>query len=68
MTVQVPVAKEPARAVVWVEAGARVEAEWADLLQQGQAEIASVQTAEQQSLMLPGSPAIRKAVQSVVRK
>ena len=47
--------KGPAQAGVWVEAKARVEAEWADHLRQGRAVIVSVRTAEQRLLMLPDS-------------
>ena len=45
----------PAQAGVWVEVRARVEAEWADHLQQGRAGIACALTVEQQPLMLPDS-------------
>jgi hypothetical protein len=48
-------AKGPAQAGVWVEAKAKVEAEWADHLPQGRAEIAYVRAAEQRSLTLPDS-------------
>ena len=52
-------ARDQAQAVVWVEARARVEAGWADLLQQGRAEIVSVRNAEQRSLMLQDSLVMR---------
>ena len=48
-------ARVPAQAGVWVEAKAKVEAEWADHLPQGRAEVVSVQTAEQRLLMPPDS-------------
>ena len=47
--------KGPAQDVVWVEAKARVEAGWADHLQQDRAEIVSVRNAEQRLLMLQDS-------------
>ncbi len=65
---QAQLAKGPAQAGVWVEARARVEAEWADLLPQGQAEVVSVRTAEQRLLMLPDNLVMQEAVLSVVRK
>jgi len=55
VTVQGLPARVPAQAGVWVEGKAKVEAEWADHLQQGRAEIVSVRTAEQRLLMLPDS-------------
>jgi len=61
-------AKVPAQAAVWAKARVKVEAEWVDLLQQGRAEIAYVQTAEQRPLTLPDSLVMQKAVLSVVRK
>jgi len=48
-------ARDPAQAAVWAKARVKVEAEWVDLLQQGRAEIVSVQTAELRLLMLPDS-------------
>ena len=48
MTVQVLLVKGPAQDAAWVESRARVEAEWAGRLQRDRAEVASVQTAEQQ--------------------
>jgi len=68
--VQVPLVKVPAQAEAEVRDKARVEAEaeWADHLQQGRAEVAFVRTVEQQSLILPGRLAIRKAARSVGRK
>ena len=68
VTVQVLPVKGPAQGVVWVEARAKVEAEWAGHLQQGRAEVVSVQTAEQRLFMLQGSLAMQKAVLNVVRK
>ncbi len=69
-TVQALQAGVPEQVVVWVEVKARdrVEAEWADLLQQGRAEIVSVRAAEQRLLMLSDSPVMRKAVPNVVHK
>jgi hypothetical protein len=64
--VQVLLVKGPAQDVVWDEARAEVEEEWAAHLQQGQAEIASVQTAEQLALMLLDSLVMQKAVLNVV--
>ena len=66
--VQVLAVKGPVRDVVWVEARARVEAEWEDHLQQGRAVIASVRSAEQQLLILQDSLAMQKVVRSVERK
>jgi len=68
VTVQAPAAKDRGPDEVWVEAKARVEAGWADHLQQGRAEIVSVRTAEQRPLMLQGSLAIQEAVPNVVHK
>jgi len=59
VTVQVLAAKGPVRDVVWAEARAKVEAEWAGRLQQDRAEIASVRNAEQQLLMLSDSLVMR---------
>jgi hypothetical protein len=61
-------AKVPAQAGVWVEAKARVEAEWADHLQQGRAEVVFVRAVEQRSLILLDSLVMQKVVQNVVRK
>jgi len=61
-------ARVPVQAGVWVGARARVEAEWADHLQQGRAEIVYALTVDQRSLMLPDSLVMRKAVQNVVQK
>ena len=66
MTVQGLQVRGPAQVGVWLEAKARVEAEWADHLPQGRAEVVSVQTAEQRLLMLPDSLAIHKAVRNAV--
>ena len=68
--VQARLVKAPAQDVVWGEAKvrARVEAEWADRLQQGRAEIVSAQAAVRQSLMLRDSLAIKKAVRNVEQK
>jgi len=60
--------KDRVQDVVWDEARARVEAEWAGHLQQGRAEIVSVQTAEQLPFMLPDSLVMQEAVLNVVRK
>ena len=67
-TVQDLLVKDPAQGVVWAEAKAGVEAGWEGHLQQGQAEIVSVRTAEQRSLILLDSLVIQKAVQNVERK
>jgi len=48
-------ARDPAQAGVWVDVPEAAEAGWADHLQQGRAEVVSVQTAEQRLLMLPDS-------------
>jgi hypothetical protein len=68
VTVQARLAKDPAQDVVWDAARANVKAGWAVHLQQGRAEIVSVQAVEQRSLMLSDSRVIKEAVQSVVRK
>jgi len=60
--------KGPAQDVVWGKARARVEAGWAGRLQQGRAEVVSVRTVEQRSLMLQDSLVMQRAVLSVVRK
>jgi hypothetical protein len=60
--------KVPVQAGVWVEAKDKVEAEWADHLPQAQVEIVCVRTAEQRSLILPGSLVMQKAVLNVVQK
>jgi len=49
----------PAQAGVWAEARAKVEAEWADRLQQGRAETVSVRNVEQQLLILQDSRVMR---------
>ena len=56
---QVLLVRDPAQDVIWDEARARVEAEWADHLQQGRAEIVSVQNVEQRLLILPDSLVMR---------
>jgi len=61
-------ARVPAQAGVWGKARAKVEAGWADHLQQGRAEIVYVRTAEQRPLMLPDSLVMQRAVRNVVRK
>jgi len=66
--VQVLAAKGPAQDVVWDEVRARVEAGWADRLQQGRAEIASVRSAEQRLLILLDSLAMQRVVLSVEQK
>jgi len=68
VTVQGLPARVPAQAGVWVEAKAKVEAGWADHLQQGRAVIAYVQTAGKRLHMLPDSLVMQKAVLNVVRK
>jgi len=59
---------EQAGAEARVKAKVKVEAGWAGHSPQGRAEIAYVQTAEQQSLILPDSPVMQEAVLSVVQK
>jgi hypothetical protein len=66
--VQVPLVKVPVRAEVWDEARDKAKGGWADLLRQGQAEIAYARAAAQQSLILSDSLAIKEAVQNVVQK
>jgi hypothetical protein len=68
--VQVLAVRVPAQDVVWVQAEARagVEAGWADRLQQGRAEVVSVQNAERRLLMLQDNLVMQKAVRSVERK
>ena len=61
-------AKVPAQAGVWVEAKARVEAEWAVRLPLDRVEIVYAQVAAIQSLMLQGNLVMQKVVQNVVRK
>jgi len=61
-------AKVPAPAGVWVEAKAKVEAEWVDHLPQGRVEVVYARAVEQRSLMLQGSLVTQKAVRSVERK
>ena len=68
VTVQVLPVKGPAQDEAWVEAKAKVKAEWVDRLPQGRAEVVSVRTVEQQLLMLQGSLVMRKAALNVVRK
>ena len=64
--VQALAVKGPAQDVVWDKA--RVKVEWVDRLLEGRAEIASVRNAEQRSLILLDSLAIKEAVLNVVRK
>ena len=61
-------AKVPAQAGVWVEAKAKVEAEWAVHLPLDRVEIVYAQVAAIQSLMLQGNLVMQKVVQNVVRK
>lgn len=68
MTVQVLPVKEPVEDVAWVGARARVEAGWADRLQQDRAGIAFVRTVEQRLLMLQGNLVMQRTVRSVVQK
>ena len=60
--------KGPARVGLWVEAEPKVGAGWVGHLRQGRAEIVSVRTVEQRSLMLQVSLVMRKAVLSVEQK
>lgn len=55
VTEQVLAAKGPEQG----EAEVRVEAKWADRLQQGRAEVVCVRNAEQRQLMLPDSLVMR---------
>ena len=56
---QVLPVRGPAQDVIWDEAKARVEAEWAGRLQQGRVEIVSARNAEQRLLILPDSLVMR---------
>jgi len=60
--------KVPAQAGVWVEPKAKVEAGWADHLQQGRAVIAYVRVVAQQPLMLRDNLVMQKVVLSVEQK
>ena len=66
--VQARQVKDPAQVVGWDAVRARVEAGWAVPLQQGRAEIAYAQAAEQLLLMLPDSHVIKEVVLNVVQK
>ena len=66
--VQARLVRDPAQVVGWDAVRAKVEAGWAVLLQQGRAEIVSVQAAEQRLLMLQDSLVIKEAVLNVVQK
>jgi hypothetical protein len=61
-------ARVPAQAGVWVEAKAKVEAEWADHSPQARAEVVSAQTAGKRLLTLLDSRVMQKAVLNVVQK
>jgi hypothetical protein len=61
-------AKAAAQAAVCGEGKAKVEAEWVDRSPQDRAEVVYARTAQQSSLMLPGSLVIQEVVQNVVRK
>jgi hypothetical protein len=65
---QVLLVKNAAQAAAWGEGKARVEAEWEDRSPQDRAEVVYARTAQQSSLMLPGSLVIQEVVQNVVRK
>jgi len=58
VTEQAQLVKDQVQVGVWVEAKAKVEAEWVELLQQDRAEIAYAQTAAQQCPTLLDSHAI----------
>ena len=66
--VQARPVKDLAQVVGWDAGRAKVEAGWAVPLQQGRAEIVSVQAAEQRSLMLQDSRVIKEVVLNVVQK
>jgi len=68
--VQARQVRDPAQVVEWDEAKvrARVEAEWADRLQQDRAEIVCAQAAEQQLLILQDSHVMQRVVLSVEQK
>jgi len=68
VTVQVLAVKGQGRDVVWDEVRVRVEAGWADRLRQGRAEVVSVRSAEQRSLILQDSLVTQRAVRSVEQK
>ena len=61
-------AKVPAQAGVWVEAKARVKAEWAVRLPLDRVEIVYAQVAAIQSLILQGNLVMQKVAPNVVRK
>jgi len=63
VTVQGLAARVLAQVGAWAKA--KVEAGWVGRLQQGRVDVVSVPTAEQQLLMLWGSPVMKKAVQNV---
>jgi hypothetical protein len=52
-------AKAPAQAEVWARDKDKAEAEWADLMQQGRAEIVCAQIAARRSLILPDNHVIK---------
>jgi hypothetical protein len=58
-TEQGPLAKAPAQAEVWARDKDKAEAEWADLMQQGRAEIVCAQIAARRSLILPDNHVIK---------
>lgn len=66
--VQARQVKDPAQVVAPDAVRDKVEAGWVVPLQQGRAEIVSVQAAEQRSLMLQDSRVIKEAVLNVVQK
>ena len=68
VTVQGLLVRDPAQAVVWVEAKvkAKVEAEWVDHLPQGQADNVSVHSAAKQCRTQSANPVTRRSVLSVV--
>ena len=61
-------AKVPAPAGVWVEAKAKVEAEWVDHLPQGRVEVVSVRAAAPRQPMWPGSLVINERAQNAAYK
>jgi len=66
--VQALQARVPAQAGVWVEARARVEAEWAGRSPQGRAEIVYAPTVATRSRTSPDNPAIKNPALNVVQE
>ncbi len=66
--VRAQLVKDPAQDEVWDKARGKAEAEWADHLLQGRAEIVCARIAEQQLLTLPDSHVIKEIALSVEQK